>query len=326
MRTDTSQKIVGYITDKQQVTAKELIDYLLLSPQAVFKQLKKLIEQKKIKKIGTPPKVFYSLLQPLVSSEIFTTVHPKIASFINEHFLVISPVGEMKQGLTGFQYWCEQRQENFVKMATDYFALHKKYNALKKNNLIDGIAKMKNTFGVVNLDEVYYLDFYSIERFGKTKLGQMLLYAKQSQNRQFIAFLIDDIQPKIQQLIKKFRIDAIGFVPATIKREVQFMKELEKKLNLPVPAITITKLKTPIVVPQKTLNKLNDRIENAKQTFVIESNVPYKNILLIDDAVGSGATLNEVAGQIRMKGLCSGKIIGLAITGSLKGFDVISEV
>lgn len=52
----------------------------------------------------------------------------------------------------------------------------------------------------------------------------------------------------------------------------------------------------------------------------------YNNILLIDDAIGSGATLNETAAQIKNKGICKGKIIGLAITGSFKGFDVISEV
>ena len=39
-----------------------------------------------------------------------------------------------------------------------------------------------------------------------------------------------------------------------------------------------------------------------------------------------GATLNETAKKILKKGLCGGKIIGLVITGSLKGFDVISEV
>jgi len=48
--------------------------------------------------------------------------------------------------------------------------------------------------------------------------------------------------------------------------------------------------------------------------------------LLIDDAIGSGATLNEIALQIKNRGIVNGKIIGLAITGSIKGFDVISEV
>ena len=33
-------------------------------------------------------------------------------------------------------------------------------------------------------------------------------------------------------LIKKYKIDAVGFIPPTVKREVQLMKELEKKLGL----------------------------------------------------------------------------------------------
>ena len=58
----------------------------------------------------------------------------------------------------------------------------------------------------------------------------------------------------------------------------------------------------------------------------MEDKTPFDNILLIDDAVGSGATLNETAAQIKRKKLCHGKIIGLAVVGSFKGFDVISEV
>jgi predicted amidophosphoribosyltransferase len=47
--------------------------------------------------------------------------------------------------------------------------------------------------------------------------------------------------------------------------------------------------------------------------------------LLIDDAVGSGATLNQVAGKIKDKGVAQ-KITGLALVGSFKGFDVITDV
>ena len=47
MKTDTSNKIIGYIKNNKQATAKELVDYLSFSPQAVFKQLKRLIENRK---------------------------------------------------------------------------------------------------------------------------------------------------------------------------------------------------------------------------------------------------------------------------------------
>ncbi|HWY79313.1 MAG TPA: hypothetical protein VNW29_03055 [Candidatus Sulfotelmatobacter sp.] len=104
------------------------------------------------------------------------------------------------------------------------------------------------------------------------------------------------------------------------------MKELEKQLNLPVQVLTVTKIKTDIIIPQKTLPRLEDRIENAKHTIIVDDTRKYKNVLLIDDAVGSGSTLNETAKQLKDKKLVSGQIIGLAITGSFKGFDVISEV
>jgi hypothetical protein len=196
----------------------------------------------------------------------------------------------------------------------------------KKDGLIDGLAKFKSTFSALYLDQIFYLDFYSIERFGKTKLGQLLLYAKQSQNKSYIKKLINFIKPKIEHSIKKFRIDGIGFIPPTVKREIQLMRELEKGLKTKLKTVSIVKIKTPVIVPQKTLSKLPDRIENARSTIIVDERNTYKSILLIDDAVGSGATLNETAKKIRERKICKGKIIGLAIVGSFKGFDVISEV
>ena len=80
-----------------------------------------------------------------------------------------------------------------------------------------------------------------------------------------------------------------------------------------------------IPVPQKSLNKFEERINNAENTFAISEKVKYKHILLIDDAVGSGTTLNQIAGKLKRKGIAE-KITGLAIVGSFKGFDVVTDV
>jgi len=61
MKTNTAQKIIDYIQRKGEATAHELSGYLGISPQALFRQLAKLIVQNKLKKIGKPPKVFYSM-------------------------------------------------------------------------------------------------------------------------------------------------------------------------------------------------------------------------------------------------------------------------
>lgn len=324
MKTNTSDNIIEFIQVKGKATAKELVSHFFISYQAVFKQLKKLQNKGQLKKIGSAPKVFYVINQPTEYSKT-EKLDQKTAQAIEKNYFIITPTGEIKKGVSGFAYWRAKQNLPFKKTIVEYIQTLKKYNCYKKDGLINGLQKIKNTFKQTSLDELYYLDFYSVERFGKTRLGQMLLYAKQSQNRRLIKELVEEIKPRVEKIINKFKINAIGFVPPTVKREVQLMKELKFFLGLSLPIIAITKLKTPIIIPQKTLNKLKDRVENAQSTFVVDENIKYNNILLIDDAVGSGATLNEIACQIKRKNIAR-KIIGLAITGSFKGFDVISEV
>ena len=63
MKTDTAERILDYITEHKEVTAKELRDFLGLGAPALFRQLKRLIERGSIEKIGKPPKVFYFIPQ-----------------------------------------------------------------------------------------------------------------------------------------------------------------------------------------------------------------------------------------------------------------------
>ncbi|EKD56354.1 MAG: hypothetical protein ACD_58C00214G0001 [uncultured bacterium] len=325
MKTDTSKKIIKFIKKNKHATAHQLVEYLSISQRAVFKQLKNLINKKVIYKSGLPPIVYYYLTdEQQIGLEI--KISMKIKRVIDDNYYLISSAGEIKQGWDGFAYWCNKNNQKVDKTADDYIKIIKKYGQFKKNGLINGLKKIQNTFKDVYLDQLYYLDFYSIERFGKTKLGQQLLYAKQSQNIKLIRELSHGIKPKIDDIIKKNKIDSVGFIPPTVKREIQFMRELEKNLALKSKTISLIKLKTPVIVPQKTLSKLNDRVENAQKTIIVEKIASCKNILLIDDAVGSGATLNETAKQIKDKNICKGKVVGLSITGSFRGFDIISEV
>jgi hypothetical protein len=309
-----------------QATGSELADAFGISDRAIRKQLSKLLEENKIRKIGRPPKVYYLINLKAKEGEKYEFADLKAKKEIDDKYLIISPAGEKKEGWEGFVYWCEKNNLPVLKTANEYLKTLKKYEAYKKNGVIDGTAKIKSTFSNLYLDKVLYLDFYSIERFGKTKLGQLLLYAKQSQNKTLMKEIVEQIKPLVKSIIKKYKIDGIGFIPPTVKRETQLMKILEKGLQDNIRKLAVVKVKTVVAVPQKTLNKVNDRIENARNTIIVDENSSYNNILLIDDAVGSGATINETAKKIKDKKICKGKVIGLAITGSFKGFDVISEV
>ena len=321
----TSQKIIDYLKDHRQTNAQELADYLGITDRGVRKQLLIMLGSGVLIKKGHPPVVYYQLRLDTIKASA-DTLSTNIIRKINHNFLFITPTGKKLEGVDGFEVWCQKHNLPFAKTSNEYVAMLKKFSQYKKQGFIDGLPKLKRTYKQAYLDNLYYLDFYSIDRFGKTKLGQLLLYAKQSQQTTLMSELIDTLAPAIQKLIKAKNISSVGFIPPTVKRQIQFMSVLKKRLHLKLRFIEIQKIKSDVAVPQKSLSKLADRIENARHSIVVNDNSEHDNILLIDDAVGSGATLNETAKQIREMKICHGKIISLAITGSFKGFDVISEV
>lgn len=325
MKTDTRQRIVDFVGAQQRVSPKLIVEHTGFTPAAVFRHLSRLVREGVLSKQGIPPKVFYRVAHPSPAHTDYVFA-PNVEVSLEEHFLKITPDGVLQTGCAAFISWCLTRSLDPMKTSAEYMASITKFDAYKKHGLIDGTYKLRHTLPSTSLDRLYYLDFYSIERFGKTKLGELILYAKQSQNLALMQRIATEVRDRVLDAIKRFHIDAVGFIPPTVKREKQFMKELERLLHLSLPTLKITKIRTPIVVPQKTLSKLDDRVENAKQSLIVEERASYRNILLIDDAVGSGATMNEVAAQIRMKNLCTGELIGLALTGSFSGFEVIQEV
>lgn len=332
MKTETTDKILRFIEKNERVTVKAIIEYAGISAPAVFKQLKKLLAQKAIQKIGQPPKVIYLIADQETSSsssntEMTNGIDPESERTINENYIRINPNGIIAQGVPAFAEWCRTQNLNIAKTANEYRETLKKYDYHKHGGLIDGMNKFQKTFpNHLLFERLFYLDFYAIERFGKTKLGELVTYAKNSQNKQLIHLVVQDIKDRITDLIARYHVDAVGFIPPTIKRDVQFMKELEKELNIPLPTIHITKIKTPIIVAQKGLSHLSERLANARASLIVEETKQYGTVLLIDDAIGSGATMYEIGRQIRTKNICTESLIGLGIVGSFKGFDIIKEL
>jgi len=328
MVTDTRQKIIDYIGKNGQVRVADLGRFLAISNQALHRQLHTLVDSGALQKTGKPPKVFYALssTQPVLNSlRQEPVLDQATVRYLEDNFMNITPDGRELNGVEGFVEWCKKRQLPFVKTASEYRATLSKYHALRKDGFLDGSRKISATFDKSWIDNLFYLDFYSIERFGKTKLGQLVLYAKQSQDRTIIKQLLDAVIPPIARFIKEQKFSAIGFVPPSVKRQVQLMKEIERSANFGLPILRIEKITTQIRVPQKSLSKLEDRIENARATFAVTDKNSYDSVVLIDDAVGSGATMNEIAGKLKERGIAK-TVTGLALPLSYKGFDVISEV
>lgn len=285
-----------------------------------------MLEEGKLIKVGRPPVVFYSLADQgyLILKDSGFSWSKTEKKLISENFLYITAVGEMYVGLEGFAKWCQERKFDVLDYAGKYVRTINKYEQLKEKGMIDATRKFKATFPDLQLSKVFYGDYYAMEIFGRTKIGQLMLYAKQSMDRKLIAQVVEAIRPAVETLIRMEKVDAVAFIPPTVRRQVQFIRELERMLDLQLPTIELVKVPTPVVVPQKTLSKLEDRVANARNTIMVTGNKAFKTVLLIDDAAGSGATLHEVGKKLVQAG--NDKVIGFAVTGSLKGFEVLREV
>jgi hypothetical protein len=320
-------KIRESLNSEGEKGVTELADQFFVSKQAVHSALNQLLENGEIEKLGRTPKTIYRIAK-VQKPLIFDSVNQDDDEYLRNQFLVITELGKMLDGAEGFAHWCKQRDLPLQKTIEEFKKTKAKYESYyNEMGIINGMEKLSNTkgFDEIFLNDIYYLDFYAIERFGKTRLGTLLHYAKQGQNKFLMKILVDEIRERIKILVQENDFDAIGYVPPTIRREVQLMKFMETQLKINLPKINIQKISGIIPVPQKSLNKFEERINNAENTFAISEKVKYKHILLIDDAVGSGTTLNQIAGKIKRKGIAE-KITGLAIVGSFKGFDVVTDV
>ena len=264
----------------------------------------------------------------------------KSVEFINQNYIYISPQGHIYNGDQGLIEWADKLNpdlgfEEYTKLRLEYIDTILKYmKYIGNNGLIDATNKFNLTFPQYNeLEKVFYCDFYAIERFGKTKLGNLMFYGKQSQNHSLIQQVCQNVKPRILEFIKQNKIKAVAFIPPTIARETQFMCELKNYLDLNIPIIRLKKLVNQVAVPQKTIKNADDRILNA-ENIVVEMNPSYENVLILDDAVGSGSTFAVVARKLKRKKVAIGNVFAIAVVGSSngvidnsrKGYEIVNEV
>ncbi|MDO8240553.1 MAG: helix-turn-helix domain-containing protein [Candidatus Moranbacteria bacterium] len=306
------------------IRSSELAKKLNISIKTVYKHLAALADEQLITKTGMTPQVYYAIKSSRI--DVLAGAGQE-DQFIEQDYIYVSPSGEMTRGIEGFQLWCQKNKFDFAKekkMLTQKIVATQK---LKKDGLISAKKTILSGKKELYLDNIFFSDFYNLDHFGKTKLGQLVYLGKSSQNKELIREVAKTIKPAIKGLIEKYDIKLICYIPPTIDRKTQFLEVLKKGLQLNLPEITAIKIASATKVPQKTLRKLEDRIINAQTTIAVNPNQKIAgNVLIIDDATGSGATLNETANKIRKIVKGNIKIIGYSVVGSFKGFDVISEV
>ena len=332
MITNTRDRIVEYVTKNRQARVHDLVGFLGLSHVAVHKQLKALVNSGVLQKAGKPPLVFYTLVSKREPSHAKPLLPKAVQSVIDANFLSITPEGKLLYGISGFTYWANLYQKNqpLLHLAQKYVKiLEQKKEYTAREGWIDSTVKLKSAFPKCYVNHLLYQDIYSYPLFGRTKLAKFVMHAKQAENKKIIDQIAILAKPFVERIIKRFDINAVGFIPPTVPRPLQFMDELERKLNLALPKIDLVKIMAgDILVPQKTLAKLEERVINARSSIYLHhiAEPPFSNVLLIDDVAGSGASFNETARKLKGIKIGYNRIIAFALVGNIKGYDVIRQM
>jgi phosphoribosylpyrophosphate synthetase len=318
------EEILLLFDEQKELSVKEITERLGSSKQMVHLVMKQFLDAGLVEKLGRTPKTFYRMLPKEKAKESsLPGISAEEHAFLQKHFLRITGSGKLLEGISGFDEWCRKSGKDTLQELKAFRTSRSKHDKLySSNGLINGIQQLKNTtaYDKVHLDHLFYLDLYAIEHFGKTRIGTFLHFAKQGQNKLLMKKLAEEIRPGLLTFIQKQEADAIAFIPPTLRREVQLMKFIQGELRIPFPVVEVKKLSGIIPIPQFSLQSIEERIANAENTYAVTDRRKFRHLVLIDDEVDSGATLNQVAGKIKSRQIAE-KVSGLGIVGRLTGTE-----
>jgi hypothetical protein len=333
----TLQAILRSLADGQAKKPSVIAQQAKITRPTANVYLAKLVQEGKLLKQGKGAHVTYLIADVAYAPENTTPTGPLQHHFdyaqstlLDEHFHKYDVDGRTLSGVEGFIIWCQQRHlDPYAKYASYALLLHTLDKMRTACGVLDATAEFEKHVDVRAMDQIYYADQYKLNEFGRSKLAEMGFFAKQLQNKKLLETVIQMVNRKIACVIKTYKIDALAFTPPSIKRTYQILDMLDDALaHIDLPRVHLVKdYPTEIITPQKSLRKREERVLNAKKSiYVYDPNVQkYKTVLLIDDFVGSGATLNETAKKLKKEGVKT--VIGFAIVGNLDmSYEVINEI
>ena len=302
------RKLFKVIQDNPDVSPAELSSLVAASRSAVHSGLQVLLQRGFIEKQGAPPRVYYRAVDG-------------VSEAVQDSFLYKNASGGLLFGMEGFAMWSEGRFGTLpladkVRLYEESFAA---YQQEKESGLFFEMdAGLKIPSADIVFDSLRCFDLYTLqvgEETKRTKAAVLLEVIKGSGSpakmRDLVQGYVVSSVEKINTIIEKDGIDGVAFVPPTAMRKVQIMRMLESAFTdrngHGVDCVGIRRDFTgsdSFRQEQKHIASVANRVTNARNTYrVTRSGTVYEKLLLVDDLVGSGATVNEIARKFKEAGV-----------------------
>lgn len=328
----TLQPILDCFVADEILSPTQIAQRIWKTKVTVHKYLKELVDLGKLRKVWLWTHVKYQRTDVASEKEIYSPLVLPFdqAQIIEDAFYKFGDNGKILMGVDGFQERCRQRWLDVGQKAGQFCKIKTHLDALKNTcGCIDATEAFGKHVDSLFLDKAYYVDQYKWMEFWRGKLAEMTFYAKQSQNIKLINQCLDAIFLQMSCLIREQSIDAIAITPRSITRTNQLLKILKDRLAVFwLPFVHIIKyFPHHIPVPQKSLKTREQRIRNATETIIVDDPHAknYHRVLLVDDFVWSGSTLNITAKKL--KDAWVQEVIGCAFVGNADlQYEVINEV
>ena len=299
------EKVLMLLRNHDALRPMEMAHLLKVSTTTVHTTLRELLTEGYLIRSGSRPQVLYRLATDISES-------------IQKSFLYKTNLGGVLFGMEGFKEWVKEKFDkySFAEKVTAYEKAYTEYCKERKGGFLLE-AKIMAVATLPSFDSLRCLDLYNLKienEQKRTKEAVLLEVGKGDGSPKKLETLLGDYISSsisdINEFIKKNKIDAVAFVPPTKKRKVQVMRLLEKEFErwnvYKIKCIAIKRHFENSSLPrqeQKNISSVKGRIENAKATYhVVNLGTTYKKVLLVDDLVGSGATMNEVVRKLKESG------------------------
>ena len=304
----SERKLLTAIQDNPDVSPGELVILVGLSRSTVQGGLRMLVRGGFVEKQGSSPQVRYRAVNG-------------VSAVVQDSFIYRGVSGDLLFGTDGLRRWSEGRFEGkkFADIVYLYEDSFMAYQRKKEDELFFTMdASLKIPSSDIVFDTLRCLDLYTLRIGGETKRTKeavLLEVAKGSGNPAKIKDLVHDYivssVKKINVVVGKEGVDGVAFIPPTAIRKVQIMRLLQTEfVNHNCHGADDVGIRRDfsdsnlLRQEQKHVASVKNRIINARNTYkVVRSGKSYKKLLLVDDLVGSGATVNEVARKFKESGV-----------------------
>lgn len=155
------------------------------------------------------------------------------------------------------------------------------------------LKKLKENSSLKNKDNFFYVYIYD------KAIRQIISDYKLRNRKTMVNDLAYLIEKPLKELIEKENIDVVIPVPVSKNRELE---RGFNQIDYLLSTLQITYKKIERVKDTKhmySLDSYKKREKNIKNAFKIELNLKNKKILIVDDIVTSGATINEISKEIK---------------------------